>query len=246
MKKNSIQKVIHYCWFGGKPLPESAKKCIQSWKRFLPDYRIIRWDENNFDVKSCIYSKEAYEKGKYAFVSDFARLKILYEEGGLYFDTDVELIKPIPSEYLEYGFLGKQDKKYIATGLGFACRKGDNTIKKMLDGYKDISFINEDGTFDETPCPMRNTKDLDADTLANNKLTILDADFMNPYNYRTGLLKTTKNTFSIHHSDASWWSESRRARRAKRHFYVKKYGKTVGSLIYYIGRAICKVRGKND
>ena len=90
-----IPKVIHYCWFGGKPLPASAQKCIDSWKKFLPGYEIVRWDESNFDVRAIPYISEAYDAGKYAFVSDYARFWVLYNFGGLYFDTDVEVIRPM-------------------------------------------------------------------------------------------------------------------------------------------------------
>ena len=91
-----IPKIIHYCWFGGNPLPESALKCIASWRKFLPDYEIKEWNENNFPIEKCpLYAKQAYQSKKWAFVSDYARFKILYDYGGLYFDTDVELIKPI-------------------------------------------------------------------------------------------------------------------------------------------------------
>ena len=87
-----MEKVIHYCWFGGKPLPRSAEKCIASWKKFLPEFEIVRWDESNFDVNAIPYTREAYSAGKYAFVSDYARFWILYHNGGLYFDTDGEVI----------------------------------------------------------------------------------------------------------------------------------------------------------
>ena len=101
-----IPRTIHYCWFGGKPLPRDAEKYILSWKKYLPDYEIKRWDESNFDVNSIPYIKEAYAAGKYAFVSDYARLKILYEHGGIYFDTDVEVIKPLDDILSKGGFMG--------------------------------------------------------------------------------------------------------------------------------------------
>ena len=90
-----IPKVIHYCWFGGKPLPPLAEKCIASWRKYLPDYEIRRWDETNFDVEAHPYTRDAYAAGLYAFVSDYARFKILFEHGGVYFDTDVEVIRPL-------------------------------------------------------------------------------------------------------------------------------------------------------
>ena len=90
-----IPKIIHYCWFGRKPLPPLAVKCIESWKKYLPDYTIKEWNEDNFDINIVPYTREAYEVGKYAFVSDYARFYILYHHGGLYFDTDVEVIRPM-------------------------------------------------------------------------------------------------------------------------------------------------------
>lgn len=101
-----IPKIIHYCWFGGNPLPELAVKCIESWKKYCPDYEIKRWDESNFDLKCCDYVKEAYQAKKWAFVSDYVRFKVLYDEGGLYFDTDVELIKPIDDILARGPFMG--------------------------------------------------------------------------------------------------------------------------------------------
>ena len=96
-----IPKVIHYCWFGGNPLPNIAVKCINSWKKYFPDYEIIEWNESNFDLFSCDYCREAYDAKKWAFVSDYARFKILYEHGGVYFDTDVEVIKSMDDIYTE-------------------------------------------------------------------------------------------------------------------------------------------------
>ena len=121
-----IPKVIHYCWFGGNPLPESAKKCIDSWKKYCPDYEIVEWNENNFDISKNQYCREAYEAGKWAFVSDFARFDIIYKYGGVYFDTDVEVIKPIDSLIEQGAFMGVERNKPInvAPGLGIAASKG--------------------------------------------------------------------------------------------------------------------------
>ena len=101
-----IPKIIHYCWFGGNPLPELAIKCIESWKKYLPDYEIKEWNESNFDINCCAYVREAYEAKKWAFVSDYARFWILYQHGGLYFDTDVELIKSIDDLIVKGAFMG--------------------------------------------------------------------------------------------------------------------------------------------
>ena len=118
-----IPKKIHYCWFGKGPKSKLFEKCLASWKKYFPDFEIIEWNEENFDVSSNKYVKEAYENKKWAFVSDYARLKIIYEEGGIYFDTDVEVLKRIPDEILETGYFAKESDNYIATGLGFAANK---------------------------------------------------------------------------------------------------------------------------
>ena len=123
-----IPKVIHYCWFGGNPKPKLVQKCIHSWKKYCPDYEIIEWNESNFDISSCpLYVRQAYDVKKWAFVSDYARLKIIHTCGGIYLDTDVELIKSLDS-LLEYNaFFGFEDGKYVATGLGFGA-VSDNCV----------------------------------------------------------------------------------------------------------------------
>lgn len=132
-----IPKVIHYCWFGGKPLPRTARKCLASWKKMCPDYEIKRWDETNFDVSQHPFIKSAYEAGAWAFVSDWARLKIVYDEGGVYLDTDVELIKPL-DDLLESNscYIGvQQDGRLCSTGLGFGAVKASPVVLKMLSMY---------------------------------------------------------------------------------------------------------------
>ena len=135
-----IPKIIHYCWFGGKPLPEMAEKCIASWRKYNPGYQIKRWDENNFDLECDFFPGEAYQVGRWAFVSDYARLKIIYENGGIYLDTDVEVIKSLDELLSFQCFLGAETDGYIATGLGFGAEKGSTVVGKMLDAYKGKHF----------------------------------------------------------------------------------------------------------
>lgn len=146
-----IPKVIHYCWFGGNPLPQLAQKCIESWKKNLPNYEIKQWNENNFDINIIPYTSEAYKAKKYAFVSDYARLWILYKYGGLYFDTDVEIIKPLDCIIKKGPFMGIE--KYdgtgipaVAPGLGLGANPGLWLYAELLDLYSNIHFINQDGT----------------------------------------------------------------------------------------------------
>ena len=161
----SIPKVIHYCWFGKNPLPESVEKCIESWKKYCPEYKIICWNEDNFDVSCCDYVREAYEAQKWAFVSDVARLMIIYEHGGIYLDTDVELIKSLDFVVDENEFFFGIETQSgdvssivseVNTGIGFGAIVHNRIVKEMLDIYVDLHFETADGV-DLTPCPKRNS-----------------------------------------------------------------------------------------
>lgn len=210
-----IPKQIHYCWFGHNPLPADALKCIASWRKYLPDYEIVEWNEENFDVNSIPYTAEAYAAKKYAFVSDYARFKILYEHGGLYFDTDVELIKPIDSIIDDGAFMGIE--KSLATtkgmgsigvnaGLGLGAEAGIAIYKKIIDFYDSRSFITEDSTV-----VTNVTRLLFAEGLMNENerqcvagINIYPAEYFCPMDSTTGILEITPKTVSIHHYSCSW------------------------------------------
>ena len=152
-----IPKIIHYCWFGRNPLPESAVKCIDSWKKFFPDYEIKEWNEDNFDVNIIPYTKEAYEAKKYAFVSDYARMWILYHHGGLYFDTDVEVIKSMDDIVARGPFMGIEVEAtsgtapLVAPGLGLGVAPSLGLYKDFLDYYAPLHFLFEDGCLNQVP-----------------------------------------------------------------------------------------------
>ena len=137
----SIPKVIYYCWFGKGNMPSLAEKCIKSWRKYCPDYKIVCLNEENFDISQNRYAKEAYDAKKWAFVSDYARLKVLFDEGGIYLDTDVELLKPLDKLISDGGFMGFDDNGVVSTGLGFGCEKGNQLVGALLKDYDDISFI---------------------------------------------------------------------------------------------------------
>lgn len=144
-----IPKMIHYCWFGGNPLPDEVKKYMETWKKYCPDYEIKEWNERNFDVNQNQYCSEAYEAKKWAFVSDYARLKILYEHGGIYMDTDVEVCKPL-DHLASYAFWsGFESKSQIPTGIMASCRDNE-LLEYLLSYYDDKYFRNENGSFDTT------------------------------------------------------------------------------------------------
>ena len=196
-----IPKTVHYCWFGRGEKPKLARKCIASWKKFCPDYEIIEWNEDNFDVAMNGYTKMCYEEKKYAFLSDYARLVIVAEHGGMYFDTDVELVKS-PDELLSKdAFFGFENEAYVNTGLGFGSVSHGSVVEAMLAEY-DTLLNGKNGTIG---CPKLNTKALVKLGLVQNGLeqkvqdaVIYPPVFFNPYDSATGELNRTRETISIH------------------------------------------------
>ena len=142
-----IPKKIHYCWFGGNPLPQDAKDYIESWKKYCPDYEIIRWDESSFDINSVPYVKEAYENRKWAFVTDYVRLYALYTQGGVYMDTDVELLKPIDCFLEHEAFSGFESETSVPTGI-MASEPKQKAIGDLLKDYDGRHFVNDKGELD--------------------------------------------------------------------------------------------------
>lgn len=209
-----IPKTIHYCWFGKKPKPRLAEKCIASWKKHCPDYKIIEWNEDNFDIEEYPYAIYCLKNQKYAFLSDFVRLIVVSDQGGLYFDTDVEVIKNM-DDLLKYeAFFGFENNEYIASGLGFGAEKDQITVLKMLNEYNGLQ--KEDGTFEFKGCPRLNTAALVKLGLQQNGeeqevvgAHIFPSDYFNPYEDATGLLKVTENTHSIHWYAKSWMNKGK-------------------------------------
>ena len=202
-----IPKTIHYCWFGGNPKPKLAQKCIQSWIQCCPDYEIKEWNESNFDVYQNAYTKYCYENGKYAFLSDYARLKIVYDHGGFYFDTDVEIIRCIDDLCIHEAFFGFENDEYVNTGIGFGADKNSLVIKAMLEEYD--QSMGENITV--IKCPELNTRALvkcglirDGSLQIINGAVIYPEDYFNPYDDPTGKLNTTENTYSVHWYAKSW------------------------------------------
>ncbi len=211
-----IPKVIHYCWFGKNPLPKMAQKCIKSWKKYCPDYEIVEWNEDNFDINCCAYVKEAYEAKKWAFVSDVARLYVLVKHGGVYMDTDVELLKSI-DPFLSYeAFSGFESSGQIPTGI-MASEKEQVLFRELLQDYDGIHFRKDDGTLDLTTNVHRitNTCLKYGLTLDNEKQTVqgftfFPMDFFCPKDATTRELNLTKNSVAIHHFDGSWMTSDRK------------------------------------
>lgn len=236
----TIPKTIHYCWFGNNEKTELAKKCIESWRKNCPDYKIIEWNESNFDVNFSRFTKEAYEKKKWAFVSDCARLKIIYENGGIYFDTDVELIGKMDPFLNCEGFFSTEDNVTISTGLGFGAIKGNKLVKKMLDDYMDTGFVVNGNHYMDEPCPIRNSKSIKTtlDSLGNRN-GVCESDgnyfygteFFCPYNNRTRELCVTEKTVAIHHYAGSWLDKKEIRIKKNRQKICKLFGPKVGEKI---------------
>lgn len=243
MKNNTIPKTIHYCWFGNNQKSELIKKCINSWKKMCPDYEIIEWNENNFDLSVNQYALEAYKEKKWAFVSDYVRLKIIYEYGGIYLDTDVELLSNLDDYINCNGFFSSEDNSTISTGLGFGAIKGNKLVKQMLDDYENLSFILPNGKINDEACPIRNSRSISniLDKLENrNDICIYNNNYFYPKEYfcpidnTTGEIIITKKTMAIHHYDGSWLNKKDLRIKNNKRRICKIFGNRIGT-------KICKV-----
>ncbi len=211
-QERQIPKVIHYCWFGGGQIPDQYRVWMDSWKKYCPDYEIIEWNEKNYDVKKNKYLCQAYERKKWAFVSDYARIDIIYEYGGVYLDTDVELIKNIDVLLMNDAFCGFESDQYVAYGLGFGARRHYQILDEIKKYYDDTSFISEDGTLNQVNCPMIQTKVMKKHGLkCNGEFQVVEGMTvypplilagMSPYSFR--ILRDLSHTYSIHHYSGSW------------------------------------------
>ena len=218
-----IPKIIHYCWFGGSPLPKLAQDCIASWKKYLPEYEIKEWNESNFDINIIPYTAEAYKNHKYAFVSDYARFWVLYNYGGLYFDTDVEVIRPMDDIIARGPWMGCEKEACdtsvasVAPGLGLGVNPGLGLYKELLNLYATLHFKNEDGSLN-----LKTIVEYTTEMLCNYGLKqtndiqecagiwVYPKEYFCPKDYYTGKINITNNTCSIHHYDASWVSQEKR------------------------------------
>ena len=246
-----IPKKIHYCWFGGNPLPDSAKRCIDSWKKFCPDYEIIEWNESNFDVNCCAYVREAYQAKKWAFVSDVARLHALVAQGGIYMDTDVEVIRPLDNLLQYEAFACFERENAIATCL-MACQAGHPLFREVLQMYDSLHFLRKDGTNDQTPNVARITRYCSQHGLKLNGsqqtiegLTIFPSDYFSPFDYDTGKMHQSSNTYSVHWFDATWFDPAMQYQKKLTWKLNRVFPKTMA---YNISRfiAIAKFNGISE
>ena len=206
-----IPKIIHYCWFGRNPLPELAQKCIASWHKYMPDYQYKLWNEDNFDLDSNAYVREAYDARKYAFVTDYVRLYALFTEGGIYMDTDVEVLKPYDDLLMLTGFTGYEGSKYRPPVTGtLASVAGGEWVKEQLDAYSDAHFLKGDGSYDTMTNTIRISGIMrqggfvqDGQKKEYKGMTVFPTDYFCP-RQTTGEFILTENTYCDHHFMGSW------------------------------------------
>ncbi|GAA4114417.1 glycosyltransferase [Aquimarina addita] len=219
-----IPKKIHYCWLSGDPFPELIAKCVDTWKEQLPDYEFILWDTNKFPLSSNKWVRESFETKKYAFAADYIRLYAVFEQGGIYLDTDIEVLKSFDElMHLPY-FIGSEGDGVIEAGV-FGAEKGAMWLADCLSHYENRSFIKDDGSYDTMTLPrimmeqiqkeysikeMKNPKisELSYD-IANTELQMFPKDFFCAKNHGTGMVEKTENTFCIHHFAMSWLPKKR-------------------------------------
>ena len=221
-----IPKIIHYCWFGRNEKPKAVQKCIKSWKKHCPDYQIIEWNEDNYDISSApLFVRQVFDARKWGFIADYIRLEIIYTHGGIYLDTDVEAIQSFDGLLKNSAFWGfEYDNQFINSGLGFGAEKGTPILLDLMDIYKSIPFIRADGSYDLTPCTYRETKVFIAHGLRvdgteqtiDNSIHIYPSEYLCPCNWRNGEVKKTNKTISIHWYNMSWKTKEEREKRKRK------------------------------
>lgn len=229
-----IPKILHYCWFGGNPLPKETLKYMESWKRYCPEFEIKVWDESNFNIHCCRYVEEAYNAKKWAFVADYARFYAMCHDGGVYVETDTEIIKPI-YELLQYNaFFGFGTETMTLPLCGTV--KDSPVAQAMLDYYEG-KFFGTDGDYDTTTVNqiLFNTLTSKFNLIRNNQFQVLDGniaiypkEYFFSTDWQTGQITKNPNLFVIHYADASWMGEKERARVIRKRKMIKNFGEKVG------------------
>lgn len=240
-----IPKVIHYCWFGGNPMPELVQKCIESWKKYCPDYEIKLWNESNFNIDSCCdYVKEAYANKRWAFVSDYVRIAIVYKYGGIYLDTDVELLKNLDDLLENDAFMGIEPPNFnVNTGIGFGAIKGHKFLERLLEKYDDTKFIMADGSMNLTTCVEHTMPllillgyQLENKIQYVDNIKIFPPEYFCPVNWLNGKTQITEKTYSIHHYQYSWSDETEKRYHKVEQAMRRRFGNTLGGNIARIYR----------
>lgn len=208
-----IPKKINYCWFSGNPIPDTLKRCMETWEKFCPDYEIVRWDESNYDISWSPYMVQAYEHKRWGFIPDIARLDILYRYGGIYLDTDVELLRNLDELLFQPAFCGVEKWGAVNFGGLSGAVKGNDIIGKILADRQEEPFSDSKGKLNLMTCGYYESKPLmdygfrpdnSSQSLRNGLITVYSSEFFHPFDYMSGETKITENTFSVHHFSGTW------------------------------------------
>lgn len=241
-----IPKKIHYCWFGSNAIPEKDINNIETWKKYCPDYEIIRWSEENYDVTKNKYMYDAYLNRKMGFVPDYARFDIIYNEGGIYLDTDVEIVKPLDDLISNEAYLGIEEGAFVNGGIGFGAEAHNEIIKGLRDMYDNLSFINEDGSLNLTPSPYFITDFLVSKGYVRKNckqniegVTVYPSDYFSPKSFSTGKINCTSNTYTIHHYNATWLTPEEHKKLTRNQKINRIFGLKLGT---WIVKSLSKIK----
>ena len=214
--ENTIPKIIHFCWFGHGQYDEKIKFCMETWDKFCPDYKIMKWDEESFDLSSCVYAQQAYEKRRWAFVTDYVRFKVLEQYGGIYLDTDMQLLKSLDEflsddTFLSFKQLVGEMKLYTLTSGIIGSKKNNPVFKPLIDQFESRSFLKENGEEDITPVAAFLTDILvkhgfkqDNSLQRNDGIAVYPNEYLCPTLLKGDAVEITENTAAIHHFIGTW------------------------------------------
>ena len=230
-----IPKKLHYMWLGGKPIPDNLKRCIDSWHKYCPNYEIVEWNENNYDLKKHPYMSQAYETRAYGFIPDYARLDILYNEGGFYLDTDVELIRNIDDLCCQEAFCGVEKWQVVNFGGLSGAVKDHPMIKRFLDVRKDVYFLDANGNQNRNTCGYYDTQvilkagyKMNGKTQCINGMNIYAYDYFHPYDYMSGIVNETDHTYSVHWFNGGWLDDKmKKANEEAKKNYISLYDRAL-------------------
>ena len=233
-----IPKIIHYCGFGSGQMSEQENMCIESWKKYCPDYTFIEWNDSNYNIHKCTYMEQAASVGKWSFVTDYVRLDVLYEYGGIYLDTDVELLKEFDSLLMHKAFIGFEQDDRVNDGQGMGAEPHLHMIREMRDMYEKISFFHEDGSLNLRECTQYRTQYLQKRGLILNgerqtvgDIEVYPTEYFCPKSFLTGKLTVTDKTYSIHHFRGAWHTDKEKKIIRFMQIVRRVLGEKVGSTV---------------
>ena len=228
--KPVIPKIIHAIWFSGDPLPELYKACLESWKKYAPDYEIKIWNSNTYKPQRCLFFEQAMEHGNWAFASDYARADLLYRYGGIYMDLDVEMLRPIDDLLYNDAYMSFESLDRIECGSGMGARQGHPIIGEICKSYENRPYLKEDGTWDNSTCPVRYTQIIEKHGLIKDggfqqveDITVYPFEVLTGKSFDTGIIYNTEHSYTVHHHNGSWIPDPARRAMCGRYEHIRRF-----------------------